>query len=562
MLVRILETRSVPQSRAERLIATGRLVLAVAALTAIYLDPLEPARYVAFAYSLLVAYALYALIVAIWSAAATLHSTRWQIISHAADLAFFGVINYTTAGTSSPFFVFFIFSLVCAILRFGRRGMLLTAAVATLVFLASGMYPPNVPGFELNRFVIRSTYLLVIASLLFYVSDYQQRMHSDLSRIAAWPRSSWRDRDELVKQLLHEASSIFNARRALLAYDYLGERVAYFLEETGEDFRCSVEPREVADLLLDAGDATFVTAKTATGKASLVRRGREFRRARLPRDLIERYNPESVLATSFEGDFVRGRILLLDGRPALLEDVNLAKITAGVIAGRLDHYYAAEQLQRGAVAEERVRLARDLHDSVLQSLTGVALQLRTLPRVMARDPDDAQQRLQEIGEVIAADQKGLRKFIEELRPKVDVDKDKRTRLSERLQVVSDRFSQERNLEIDCRVEPVVHMLSSAMQQEIFALVSEAIANAAKHAEAEQVGVAVRIEGKDVVIDVADDGKGFPFRGRFDLDELIATRRGPVTLKERVLSLDGKMMIQSSAMGTLLEMRIPMRGAEP
>jgi signal transduction histidine kinase len=120
----------------------------------------------------------------------------------------------------------------------------------------------------------------------------------------------------------------------------------------------------------------------------------------IPLEVVAAYNIEDVVATSFNGDFVRGRLLLLDGRPPLLEEVNLARIAGAVIASRLDHYHAAQQLQRGAVAEERVRVARDLHDSVLQALTGIALQLRTIPRVMVRDRAEAEVRLGEIEQVI------------------------------------------------------------------------------------------------------------------------------------------------------------------
>ena len=61
------------------------------------------------------------------------------------------------------------------------------------------------------------------------------------------------------------------------------------------------------------------------------------------------------------------------------------------------------------------------------------------------------------------------------------------------------------------------------------------------------------------IGVADDGKGFPFHGRYDLPTLIAGRFGPVTLKERVSSCGGTLVIESSSDGAKLEMRIPLHG---
>jgi len=58
------------------------------------------------------------------------------------------------------------------------------------------------------------------------------------------------------------------------------------------------------------------------------------------------------------------------------------------------------------------------------------------------------------------------------------------------------------------------------------------------------------------IDVEDNGRGFPFHGTYDLGELDAAHRGPVTLRERIASLRGSMVLHSSAQGSRIQMRIP------
>jgi signal transduction histidine kinase len=264
------------------------------------------------------------------------------------------------------------------------------------------------------------------------------------------------------------------------------------------------------------------------------------------------------VATPFTGDFVSGRLLLLDGRPPLLEEVNLARIAAGVIASRLDHYHAGEQLQRGAVAEERVRVARDLHDSVLQALTGVTLQLRTLPRLMARDAALAEQRLGEIEETIVAAQKDLRWFIEKLHADRRRDDEEAAVIAERLLSMSERFQKQWGLTVETDVAPVIHLLSVPMRHEVFTIVSEAVANAAKHASAKLVRVSARVDEGEVCIDVADDGHGFPFQGRYTAAELKKRNAGPVTLRDRVLALGGSMILGSSAGGAEIAIRLPLR----
>lgn len=554
--------RRFPQSRAERLIALGRFVLAVASFGAIYLDPLEPWRHAAFTYTLLALYCVYALAAVLWNIASSTTSRRALIISHTIDLAVFGTLNQLTLGTTSPFFVFFVFSILCAMLRFGRRGTIATAVVAVVVYITSSGDRLSVATFELNRFIIRVTYLMVVGSMLVYLAAYQERIQNDLQRIARWPRSPRRDREEMVTQLLAEAASIFGARRALLVYQHLSHRQAWMYTAGSDDLHAELQPSDTAAMLLADDSGTYFSSVASSAPVDLEETLSRTRRAReappsLPPPIMERYGIDAVIATPFQGEFVRGRLLLLDGRPPLLEEINLARIAGAVVAGRLDHFHAAERLQEGAVAEERVRVARDLHDSVLQSLTGVALQLHTIPRLMQRDRDQAEDRLGEIEHVIASAQKELRWFIDELRPERGP---RDEALGERLATLAQRFRDQWGLEVQNEVAPVVHLLPIATRYEIYAIVNEAVANAAKHAAAKRVSVAVDVDDTSVNIQVADDGKGFPFHGRFDLKTLMASKLGPVTLKERVSSLGGSLILDSSSSGATLAIRMPLRGA--
>lgn len=542
-----------PQSRAERLIAIGRFVLAVAALGAIWLDPLEPAQSPSPTYTLLAGYSIYSLAVVVWNVAASTTTRRALLSTHVLDLVFFGVINATTFGPTSPFFVFFVFSISCAMLRFGRRGTVFTAGLAVVVYIASSIAGSSAAQFELNRFIIRVTYLFVLASMLIYLAAYQEHIQHDLQRIARWPRSARRDYETLLAQLLSEVASIFGARRVLLAYQHLSERTAWLYAGGTPE----LQPPETASLLLERDSGTYFSsaaypAVRIDADESVVRRPP----GRIPEEIVKRYDIDAVITTSIKGDFVRGTMLLLDGPSPLLEEINLARIAGAVVAGRLDHYHAAQQLQRGAVAEERVRVARDLHDSVLQSLTGVALQLHTLPRLMVRDPGEAQKRLGEVEQVIGAAQKELRWFIDELRPERSGRED--AILGERLTSLAQRFREQWGIDVENEVAPVVHLLPIGTRYEIYAIVNEAVANAAKHAAAKRVSFKVDVDDNTVRIDVADDGKGFPWRGRHDLPSLVSSNIGPVTLKERVSSLGGSMLIDSSERGAKLEIRMPLR----
>lgn len=527
-----------PQNRVERLIAFGRLVLALASFAAIYIDPFEPARHPHLTYTLLVIYALWAGACAIWSIVSPTASRPRQVFLHVVDLLFFGVVNAMTAGPSSPLFVYFIFSMICAMLRFGRRGTIATAAFAFVAFIASGILISGAEKIELNRFIIRGTYILVSASLLVYLVDFQQRTYQDLARIAEWPRVQANSPGDLAATLLHEVLLIFHSSRgAILAYGHPGGKRA-FVADDEDGFTCDEEPPEI------------VAALTETEpEASL-----EDISAGIPVRLLKRYRATAAVITEFSGELVRGRLILLNARGAGVAQSELLRIAVNVLATRLDQEYADDHLRRGAVAEERVRVARDLHDSVLQSLTGAALQLHTIPRLMEKNRDEAILRIREIESVIVNDQKELRGFIEQLHP------DRRSGdavvLSSRLHALAERFRQRWNIEVTTSVASMIEFLPGSVRHEIYGIVAEAIANAAKHSHARNVNADIGLHAAEVHIRVTDDGRGFPFRGKYDLEAMIRESRGPVTLKERVSLLRGAMTIDSTEHGSTVEVRIP------
>src|SRR5438445_7848736 len=82
----------------------------------------------------------------------------------------------------------------------------------------------------------------------------------------------------------------------------------------------------------------------------------------------------------------------------------------------INRFFSKAHVQRAAMQDERTRLARELHDGVLQSLTGAALQLEALSRLLEGNPH-VQKRLCEIEQVITGEHRALRAWIENLKSK-------------------------------------------------------------------------------------------------------------------------------------------------
>src|SRR3989449_11317935 len=80
----------------------------------------------------------------------------------------------------------------------------------------------------------------------------------------------------------------------------------------------------------------------------------------------------------------------------------------------MEHFNRMRRQQQAAVTEERLRLARDLHDGLLHSLTAISLQLKSISRLIADEPKEAKKRVRALQRLISEDQQELRGLIQPL----------------------------------------------------------------------------------------------------------------------------------------------------
>jgi signal transduction histidine kinase len=93
--------------------------------------------------------------------------------------------------------------------------------------------------------------------------------------------------------------------------------------------------------------------------------------------------------------------------------------------------------------------------------------------------------------------------------------------------------------------------------EIVQIVREALNNIRKHSAASRAAVTLERQNGQILLRIEDDGTGFPFSGRFTLEELELLRLGPQSIMRRVRALDGSLVVDSHpARGAELEIRLP------
>lgn len=555
-----------PQSRAERLIAGGRVVLAASSLFAVWLDPSEPSKYAGIAYSLLVSYVVYALLIAalVWRSDAP--SNRQRLVTHCFDLVFFSLFIYFTAGPASPFTAYFVFSLVCATLRWQLRGTLWTALASLAAYLAVGLYFTVVvadPTFQIYSLIVRGVYLAVTAVLLGYLGAHEDRTRRDMARVAAWPRAEPQRIEPLVSALLEHATRALGVRRALLAWVEREEPwlyIASWAEGALTWNRLSpelfgtliAEPLAGSSFLCpDAADARCtVLHKSAAGLA-------RWRGMPLDPELRRRFDIRAVLSVPIAGESMEGRLFFTDKRSMTSDDLVLGEIVAGVLATRLDHFYLNQRLQESVATEERIRMARDLHDGVLQSLTGIGLRLAAVRGLLDENPRSAIASTETLQELIAREQRDLRFFIQELKPPPLGRTGEATGLEGSVAELVRRIEMEWGLRAELRIQGLDGPIPEPLARDLYNVVREGLVNAVRHGEASAVRVRIsRGEEDSLAITITDNGRGFPFQGRCSHGDLLASNLGPRTLLERIASMQGTLTIESSPSGAILHIAIP------
>lgn len=545
-----------PRERSERLIAGGRIVLAATSLAALWRDPSEPANFAEIAYALLAAYLLYAVVIALlvwrWRGA----SDNQGLWTHCFDLVFFSAFMYFTSGPASPFIAYFVFSLVCATLRWQWRGTLWTAVATLVVYAILGYYFAAVvgdPEFEANRFVIRGVYMAVVAYLLGQLGRLEQRTRREISALASWAVSPSRSVEDVVARSLASAAEVHGAPCVAISWRPSERPAELVLWREGAIERSPAPGEDAIERAL--GDVSLLLPiRWRPGRELLLRQAGESLGARpeLPvAELRSRFGEGVILAAPWRGELSTGRLFVAGLDEATSDDLLLVEISAALVGARVDTQLLMEQRRASAATEERMRLARDLHDGVLQSLTAIGLRVAAARRLLPPGASAAESGLAELQRLLSLEQRDLRFVIRDLEPPREEWLE--PELTARLADLVRRVEQEWQIAVELTAAELDDELSESTERDLYFLVREALVNAARHADARRVGIAIdRPAAGRIRLVVDDDGHGFPFEGRYDLAALASEQLGPRSLRERVASLGGELRLESTRQGARLE----------
>jgi len=528
-----------------RVIALGRLLLATSFLGAIAVDISQPAQAPVETFGLLIAYLVFSALVA----AATWDN--WWLDAklagptHAVDIGLFTVLVLLTEGYTSPFFVFFVFVLLSAAIRWGWRETALTAILLIILYLVAGLFAAHsAVGFPLYRSIIRTGHLVILSLILiwFGIHQWRARIPARSEDLLADPKL---DRSPLETGLTAAMTALGASRGVFLWIEDAGEPQLATCEGS-ELTVASFEP--VKGMNLTSGAFLYDIARNR----ALTRDAQRNLLGRNPSDLIEPHLAADLKLD--EGVAVPVRTgtgegqLFLEDLPGLSTDhIDLGDQLSLDLAAHLQRHALLKAAGESAEARSRLTLARDLHDSVVQFLAGAAFRLEAMKRSEASGRT-LEPELNELKKLMLQEQGELRGFITALRGGSQV---AMADLVRDLGALADRLSRQWAIDCTFKSEAGDLMVSTNVHLDAHQLVREAVANAVRHAQATSVQIVLTADRRFVRLDLINNGAAFPSHG--EQVEL------PQSLRERVEQAGGNIELSRGMDVTKLAIALPAGG---
>jgi signal transduction histidine kinase len=504
-------------------------------------------------------------------------------ILHVVDVACCLGLSYLTRGAAAPALFFPIAS---AALHWGGRETLITAAGGGGLLVAITAAMPALPRGGLDPLATAAldvALVVAVAAPFARLAEQEKRLRA---QVAAVSQTIGNVRVEdgftvALERVLRDLLRLFGARRALLVAHESGSgrpRSAtrerrqstrpsrLFLWELGVGPQGEAAGLIAAELDPSARDTYLFAAPAEAWYVAVSKSGDEIAEVRalngeglttpaapmaVPASFREAHPFRSLLAISASfGEDWDDRLFLVDPT-AGARDLSFLRTLVRQAGPAIYGVYLLGRLHSRVSADERARVARELHDGITQSLIGLEMQVEAWRRESGLDSAVAE-KLSHVQKLLRQDIHGLRELMEQMKP---LHLDDRHLLDFVAELVA-KFQRETGIH--------AHFVSGVEQvamppqvcSELGRIVQEALVNVRRHAGASNVLVRISADNGTFSLVVDDDGKGFPFSGQYSHADLEAQRKGPLVIKERVRSIGGELAIDSKpGVGARLEVTL-------
>jgi signal transduction histidine kinase len=535
------------------LIARIRLVLAVSALLTAFIE--LPHQKADLSWAVFCGYALHT--TTLYFLTQLRKPFTGSELIHWLDVCWYALMVLSTGGSQSLFFPFFFFAILTASFRWGFDEGCRVVVASALLYFAIGMVIN--PSGEIPRLLLRDAFVLGLGYMIAYWGESEIALKRrlallrDVSRLSN-PRFGV---DHTIVTVLEKTREFFDAGSCILVTRDADSAACTYRTVKRNALRAAAAERIGNDiggpmLSLARGQAALYDAKPASLFARLAGLGG-----------LRLHDAETRRWTSLSGDVAAGVAEMFDASEFISTPVPLrngegriyvaskhggftrndALFLGHIVAQAfpvIENIELLDRMATEAAAEERRRIARDLHDTTIQPYIGLKLGLHAMRRkAEAGNPliEDLE-RLTEMGGQVISD---LRSYAGNIR---NTTLERAPALLSTLQRQAERMSRFYGIHIDMNVEGPLDMCDR-LSAEIFQMISEAYANIRKHTTARRAWLKLRCDETSVDIEIGNESTGDtpPFT--------------PRSLTERAAALGGQAWVEHGKTGgTTVHIEIP------
>ena len=225
---------------------------------------------------------------------------------------------------------------------------------------------------------------------------------------------------------------------------------------------------------------------------------------------------------------------------------------AALLAGQGVYHWRVKQVKAryAAVFAERNRMARELHDTLLQGFSGIALQLEAVTHKLNGAPQAARDRLERILTQIDNCLKETRRSVWELRSQAL----EGGHLPAAIANLARSLTEETQIEVRVETFGAARQLPQTVEENLLRIAQEAVTNAVRHAHARMINIEVHFERRSVELLVRDDGCGFTADNPA---WAVESHYGLIGMRERAAQLKGRFQVSSApGAGARISVSVP------
>jgi signal transduction histidine kinase len=526
------------------MISTMRLVLASAGLFVVMLDTTRPtAMYVA-----LVLYTVYAFVIYILSIRRS--ALLPQRILHWLDLLLYMPLIGVTGGSNSMFFFFLFFSILVASFGWGFiEGVRMTLAAASLFTIVGVFTAENT--IELSRFLLRPTSLLALGYMIAHWGGFEVKLKSRLGLLKdisdfSDPRFGL---DPTVNRMMDRLRHFYKADSCLAVVQIPGGnfQLRKVSAATASGWVVKTIPNQMAAILLSPSPPAALIFHKRKSKRLIY----DVKTALSSRDV-----PVSFVAIGntleaqqfmsvpiYYQDHAVGRFYVI-GSTQTMDDSDIGFVMQLIehVTPVLDNIRLVDRLASEAAEYERQRIARDIHDGVIQPYIGLQLGLAAIRQKIERGDNDVGHDVKELSAMTMTEIEELRRYIRGLKTSERYD----TMLVPAIRRFAAKFAAATGITVDVIATEEIG-IKDRLAAEIFQMVTEGFSNIRRHTHSPRAEAEL------------DYGKDF-----FVLNIKNANANGkrpvfhPRSLAERAAALGGQLEVYTDDENqTVVSIRIPL-----